>query len=58
MGVIAEAEVESKRVVSGLNHVILGSDGLWSYYTQEELVCAVKYSTDLGKTAVSVVMNA
>lgn len=57
MGVIAEAEIETKKAVSGLNHLILGSDGLWSYYTQEELACAVKYSTDLGKTAVSIVMN-
>ena len=57
IGVIAKGEVITKPIVTGLNSILCGSDGVWNFCTPDDLACSVKYSTDLAKTAVVSVLN-
>ena len=54
---IAKGEVITKPIVTGLNSILCGSDGVWNFCTPDDLACSVKYSTDLAKTAVVSVLN-
>lgn len=47
----------TKPIVTGLNSILCGSDGVWNFCTPDDLACSVKYSTDLAKTAVVSVLN-
>lgn len=56
IGVIATGESMVKKIACGLNHIVLASDGLWNFYTPEEMAYSIKYATDLAKTAVTTVL--
>lgn len=46
-----------KHIACGLNSILCGSDGVWNFCTPDELSCSVRYSTDLGKTVMTSVLN-
>ena len=58
MGVTAEAETTALRLCSGVNHVIVASDGLWNFTTPAEITTSMRYSTDLARTALMAVLTA
>ena len=57
VGVIAEGEIMEKQICSRLKHVVAGSDGLWNFCSEDEVVSNIHYSSDLAKTAVMSVLT-
>ena len=55
---VAKAEVTHKCLCSGVNHILVASDGLWNFTAPEESTASVRYSTDLARTALSAVLMA
>ena len=56
-GVTAEGEITIKQLACGLNSIICASDGIWSIISVDDIKDSIKFSTDLAKTAMSIVLN-
>ena len=57
IGVISEGEIVIKKLQKGVRNIVIASDGLWNLSIPEDVVTSIHFSTDLAKTALSLVVS-